>query len=280
MKPVAIQSFYTDCLTAGRKDGTGGLSAQTVLHFHRVFHKALGQAMKWQLLARNPADAVEPPRPVKREMRALDEAGTARLLQVLDGNRLFLPVLLAVTTGLRRGEILALRWQDIDLEIGEAFVCRSLEQSKSGLRFKSPKTSKSRRKIALPSFALEYLRSHKLDQAKTKLRLGPAYEDHGLVCPAADGRPWAPDVLSTAFAAFIRNSSLSPIRFHDLRHSHATHLLKAGIHPKIVSERLGHATIAITLDTYSHVLPGLQEEAASRLDIALRSAIARHNDPN
>ncbi len=278
LRPLHIQSFYTDALTQGRKDGRGGLSAQTVLHFHRVLRKALQQAVKWQLLARNPTEAVEPPRPQRKEMRVVDEAGTARLLQAVEGARLYMPVLLAVMTGMRRGEILALRWQDTDLEKGQVAVRRSLEQTRDGLRFKAPKTGKGMRSVALPGIAIQVLRRHKTEQAQERLRLGPAYEDNDFVCPRPDGSPWPPDSLSTAFAGLIRRSDLPRIRFHDLRHSHATQLLRHGIHPKVVSERLGHSKVGITLDTYSHVLPGMQEEAASKVDAAMRLAIEGYTE--
>ncbi len=278
LRPLHIQSFYTDALTQGRKDGRGGLSAQTVLHFHRVLRKALQQAVKWQLLARNPTEAVEPPRPQRKEMQVVDEAGTARLLHAVEGMRLYMPVLLAVMTGMRRGEILALRWQDTDLEKGQVAVRRSLEQTRDGLRFKQPKTGKGMRSVALPGIAIQVLRRHKTEQAQERLRLGPAYEDNDLVCPRPNGSPWPPDSLSTAFAGHIRRSDLPRVRFHDLRHSHATQLLRHGIHPKVVSERLGHSKVGITLDTYSHVLPGMQEEAASKVDAALRVAIERHKE--
>lgn len=136
-----------------------------MVHFHRVLHKALAQAVKWQLLARNPADAVEPPSAERKEMRALDEDETAKLLGLLDGNRLHTPVLLAVTTGLRRGEILGLRWGDVDLKAGTLTVVQSLEQTKEGLRFKSPKTHRSRRSIALPAMTIDALRAHRAAQA-------------------------------------------------------------------------------------------------------------------
>ena len=121
---------------------------------------------------------------------------------------------------------------------------------------------------------VEALRSHRAKQAKERLALGPAYNDHDLVCPRAGGTPWPPDMFSTAFAAFVRRSGVMlPFRFHDLRHSHATHLLRAGVHPKVVSERLGHAGIGITLDTYSHVMPGMQEHAARALNSILEKAL-------
>lgn len=117
------------------------------------------------------------------------------------------------------------------------------------------------------------LRAHKISQARAKLRLGSAHQDHGLVCARPDGAPWPPDNFSTAFAAHVRRHKIPHVRFHDLRHTHAKQLLKQGVHPKIVSERLAHSNIAITLDTYSHVLPGMQEEAIAVLDASLTAAI-------
>ena len=134
------------------------------------------------------------------------------------------------------------------------------------------------RSVALPGVAVQALRRHNIEQAQERLRLGPAHEDNDLVCPRLDGGPWAPDSLSTAFADLIRRSDLPRVRFHDLRHSHATQHLRHGIHPKIVSERLGHSKVGITLDTYSHVLPGMQEEAASMVNAALRVAIERNKE--
>ena len=153
-----------------------------------------------------------------------------------------------------------------------------LEETRQGVWFKQPKTSKSRRAIDLPLLAVEELRRHKVEQARHRLTVGPAYLDHDLVFAELDGRPWAPDKLTSAFAALVRRAGISGLRFHDLRHTHATQLLKQGIHPKVVSERLGHATVAITLDTYSHVLPGLQKEAAERIDVALRKALSQDED--
>ena len=129
------------------------------------------------------------------------------------------------------------------------------------------------RPITLPSVAVSALRKHKAEQGRHRLRLGPAYDDHGLVCPRPDGKPWGPDAISSAFQDLIRRQTLPRIRFHDLRHGHATQLLRQGEHPKVVAERLGHATVSITLDTYSHVVPGLQEQTARRLDTALRKAM-------
>jgi integrase len=275
LQPLHIQQFYSDALASGRRNGKGGLSAQTVLHFHRVLSAALAQAVRWLLLARNPANAVQAPHPRRREMRVLSEVETARLLKAAERSRLKTPLLLAVTTGMRRGEIAALGWREVDLKAGILTVARSLEQTMEGLTFKTPKTAKGRRVIALPSMAVEALRQHRAQQGQHRLELGPLYDDHGLVCPRPDGRPWSPDAISSAFQDLIRRSRLPRIGFHDLRHGHATQLLRQGEHPKIVSERLGHATVEITLDTYSHVVPGLQEQAARRLDHALRHAMRK-----
>jgi integrase len=211
-------------------------------------------------------------------MRALDEKQTAELFRLTERTLLHIPVVVAVTTGMRRGEILGLRWQDVDLKAGTATIVQSLEQTREGLRFKSPKTDTSRRAITLPSITAEILRRHKTEQAKQKLALGPAYHDNSLVCARPDGQPVPPDTLSTNFATLIRRKKFPHVRFHDLRHSHATQLLKHGVHPKVVSERLGHSKIGITLDTYSHVMPGMQEEAAQKMDAALRIAVENADD--
>jgi integrase len=174
---------------------------------------------------------------------------------------------------MRRGEILGLRWVDVELDVGSLSVCQSLEKTKSGIAVKSPKTAKGRRRIALPAMAVEALRRHKAQQGRAKLRSGGNYRDSGLVFSQDDGSPWDPDTISAAFGAFVRKAGFH-IRFHDLRHTHATQLLRQGIHPKVVSERLGHSTISLTLDTYSHVMPGMQDEAARGVDSALRGALS------
>lgn len=206
-------------------------------------------------------------------MQALNEEQTAALLKLSRGTWLHAPIFLAVTTGLRRGEMLGLRWDDIDLQAGQLSVRQSLEQTKTALTFKQPKTAKGTRIVALPPVTVETLRRHKADQAKNRLRLGPEYNDGGLVFARTDGCPLDPRSVSHAFMALIEKSDLPRIRLHDLRHTHATQLLRQGVHPKIVSERLGHSTVAITLDTYSHVLPGMQEEAAQLINAALKTAL-------
>ena len=277
LHPLHIQGCYSEKLAGGRKDGTGGLSPQSVVHLHRVLRTALNQAVRWKMLANNPADAAESPRAPRREMRALDEEGTSKLLVAFQRSRLCAPVWLAIMTGMRRGEILGLRWKDVDLEAGQLAVCQSLEETKSGLVFKQPKTQRSRRTIALPQLAVESLRRHKAQQAAERLAIGPGYRDNGLVFAGYEGEPWAPDAFSSAFAAQVRRTGLPHIRFHDLRHTHASQLLRQGVNAKVVSERLGHASVGFTLDVYSHVLPGMQDDAARRIDAALRRVIEKNN---
>ena len=281
LRPMQIQQCYSLALLSGRRphpkreeDSTleqpRGLSAQTVLHHHRILREALQQAVRWQLLGRNPADAVEPPKPERREMRALNPAEMAWLLEVARGTRFYVPLLLAISTGMRRGEFLAIQWPDVDLNTGMAAVNRSVEQTNEGIRFKSTKGRKGR-SIILPPLTLEALREHRAQQEQRKRTLGPAY-DQGLICSREDGSLWRPDTFSADFRALARKAGIK-VRLHDLRHSHATQLLAQGVHPKIVSERLGHSTVAITLDLYSHVLPGMQDEAVQKFDTALRAAI-------
>jgi len=169
LQPLHIQSYYRDALDRGRKDGNGGLSPTTVLQHHRVLRRALGQAVRWQMLARNVADAVDAPRAAKTDIRVLDEDELARLLELITETRIYMPTLLAATTGMRRGEILALKWSDVDLRRLTITVFRSLEQTSNGVRSKPPKSAKGRRLIALPQWVADSLRKHKAKQAEARL---------------------------------------------------------------------------------------------------------------
>ncbi len=273
LQALHIQTYYSNALEAGRKDGKGGLSKKTILQIHRILREALHHAVRWKLLARNPADVVDAPRPQRKEMRALDEKETMQLLNTAQGRRFYYPIMVAVTTGMRRGEILGLRWKDVNLDARSLSVRQCLEQVDGRFAFKPPKTAKSRRSIALSPITVEALRAHKREQAKERLLLGHAYQNHDLVFPRPDGEPWSPDALTHGLSDIVQGTELEGITFHSLRHSHATQLLRQGVHPKIVSERLGHSTVSITLDIYSHVLPGMQEDAALKVDAALRAAV-------
>ena len=272
LRPYHIEGAWTALLQEGRKDDKGGLAPQTVKHCHRLLRQALAQAVRWQLVGRNPADAVEPPRVAKKDLDVLDFEQTAALLRSIRETRYYLPALIAVTTGLRRGETLALRWKDISLEGGGLSVMQSLEQTKAGLRFKEPKNGRFRR-VAMPSLLIDGLRRHKREQAEDLLKLGVRQSKDTLVCCGFDGEPMNPEDLSRRFPDAVVNAGLPRIVFHTLRHSHATQLLSGGTHPKVAQERLGHGSMSVTMDLYSHHVPGLQEEAAERVDSALRSAL-------
>jgi integrase len=278
LRPDAIAAMYMTALESGRRKG-GGLSARSVCMMHRVLSQAMKQAVKWQLLAQNPCDAVSPPRVERRQMIVLDADGTAGIIEAARSKALFMPILLGALCGLRRGELAALRWRNIDLEAGQISVVASLEQTNSGVRLKPPKSGRART-VALPSLAIEELRRHRLKQAEQLLRVGTRQSEETHVCLQPNYQPWAPRNLSSAFIKFIKASGLRRVRLHDLRHSHATHLLMANVHPKIVQERLGHANIATTMDLYTHVMPGMQDEAVSRIDATLRVALDKRRDRN
>lgn len=271
LTPLAIQAAYDGWRTGGSRRRPGrGLSARTIRQHHAVLHRALGQAVKWGLVGRNVADAVEPPQVTRHEVQPLDEAGTARLLKVAQGTRWELPVVLAAATGLRRGEVFGLKWTDIDLEARTLTVRRAVEQTPKGEVLFKPTKSEKARVVTLPLLAVAALRRHRAAQADKRLKAGPEWQDNDLVLALADGRPWPPVAFMSGFRSWARRNGFKSLRFHDLRHGHATHLLRAGVPLKVVSARLGHGTVAITGDLYQHVLAGMDEQAADALDAALQ----------
>ena len=276
LQPIQISELYTWCLANGRKDGSGGLSARTVLHIHRCLHTALTQAVLWQLRATNPADYVQAPRPAEPEMNAVDEDGSATLIASVAGTQFYIPVLYGLCTGLRRGEILAQRWSDIDFSASTLFVAQSLEETKEGgLRFKIPKGRK-RRSMAIPALLMEALVKHRVEQEKQRLQLGEHYHhDLDLIIGRIDGSPVTPSTFSSAYAQFSESIGLKGLRFHDLRHSHASQLLRQGTSVKAVQERMGHANASITLNTYAHVMSGDDQKAVDILESRLRSAVLK-----
>jgi integrase len=275
LAPVHIQDAYNAWATGGRRDGKlGGLSPRTRRHIHRILSAALARAVEQQLVARNACDAFKKrlPKVERHEMATLSAEQTQRLLDAIWHTRVYWPALIALATGMRRGEILALRWRNVDLDRGNLFVVESLEQTKVGLRAKAPKSEKARA-ITLPAFAIEELRRLKREQAEELLKLGVRQLGDTLLCARADGEPMQPRSLTHEFTRLVgRVKSIPRVRFHDLRHTHATQLLLAGVHPKVAQERLGHSTISVTLDLYSHVTATMQEDAAAKIDAAFRGA--------
>ena len=259
----------------GRKAGQG-LTAQTVLHVHRTLSQALAHAVKTGVLFKNPANQVRPPRPASREIAILSKAEVATVLQAAmplgtQESSLYLPILVAVTTGIRRGELLGLRWSDIDLKAGLMTVNQSLERLQGKTVFKAPKTRNSRRTITLPALTVEALAKHRLAQAQERLSLGLGKPD--LVFAHSDGWPFDPDSLTKAFDKLIRASGVRRITFHGLRHTHISHQLMDGVHVKVVSERAGHANVGVTLGVYAAFIPNMQADAAKGVDQWLRAAL-------
>ncbi len=258
-----LDQLYAGLLADGRSDGAGGLSARTVRYTHTIVKRALADAARKGLVARNVAELADPPSvkatkaPTMRTWTA-DEVAT--FLEHVRDDRLYAAWLLAASTGARRGEVLGLRWRD--LEHDRASIIQTIIDGPDGPRVSRPKSGRGR-SIALDAATVDALRAHRRAQAAERLAWGPAYRDHDLVVCREDGSPVRPRSLTRAFAGHAAEAGLPAIRLHDLRHTWATLALGAGVHPKIVSERLGHASIAITLDTYSHVSAGMQEDAAA-----------------
>jgi integrase len=262
LHPLDLQSLYASLMS----ERVPPISSGTVLNLHLVLTQAFGQAVRWGILDRSPVSGAQPPRARRPEPSVIDADLAAKILEAARGHSLELPIAIALATGMRRGEILGLRWADLDAEHTVAHVRRSLQSLGPVPVYEDPKTKRSRRAVALPAFLRPYLARQLRDQAERKERLGPAWQDHDLVIDGDDGSPVNPVNLSGAWPRFLKQKGLPRVRFHDLRHAHATLMLLQGVHPKVVSERLGHSTIGITLDTYSHVLPGMQEEAADAFD--------------
>jgi integrase len=259
LQPIAISGAYSAALAR--------LAPRTVNHMHVVFSGALKQAVKWRLLSRNPCDDVNPPKIERYEMKVWDVAQITTTLELSRSWAVHMPIVLAALCGLRRGEIAALRWRHVDLTRARLAVAESAEQTKAGVRYKAPKSGKGRT-VALPAIVVTELRAHRLRQAQELLALGVRLNEDTFVCAREDGKAQQPQSITHGWVRFLRSTKLPQIRFHDLRHSHATLMLASNIHPKVVSERLGHSRVAITLDTYSHVIPGMQEEAAAAIDAA------------
>lgn len=271
LRPAYVQDVVDTMLAAGR-------APRTVASAYRVLHGALAQGVRWQILAVNPAAAIRPPRAERPRLEVPDTGTIARILATARGSRLYVPLALIAATGMRRGETLALRWGDVDLDEGRIRVTSSLQEIRRQeggheLVFLDPKTDRSRRTIALPPAAVGLLRRHRAEQRERRLLVGPAWRDFDLVVDRGDGGPFPPDALTRAFSRLARALGLPGLRLHDLRHAYATALLEAGVHPKVASEALGHSSVGFTMDTYQHLLPAMQETAARAIEDALGEAI-------
>ena len=250
------------------------LSRQSVYHNGRTLRQALDMAVEWGLIAKNPVQSIKLPRPQRVEMIALLEPEVKTLIAFTQGKWYHHIIVVAVMTGLRRSEMLALKWDDINMEEGRISLCRSLEKDETGvICCKEPKTRAGRRSVPINKTVITSLIQHKGLQAAQKLRCGPAYQDGGWVFPRENGTLLNPDTVSQAFIRLWNGPNPVPIRkcrFHDLRHTFCSHMLAQGEHIKVVSSILGHASVAITLDRYGHLIPGQVAEATGRLDELFR----------
>jgi integrase len=263
LTPQNLRRLYAERQAAG-------CSSTSVHHLHAVLHRALEQATRDGEIPRNVASLVTPPQIAHHEMQTLSPVQTRALLEAIVTNRLEAVYVVAVTTGMRQGEILALKWADVDLERGSLRVVATLQRTKAeGFVFAPPKTAHSRRQVALTQAAIAALRRHRTRQIEERLAVAAVWEDRDLVFCDQVGGPLDGTCVTAAFRTLLRRAGLPRLRFHDLRHTAATLMLGQGVHQKIVSEMLGHATVAITLDLYSHVTPTMQRTAAAELDAVL-----------
>lgn len=250
-----VQSVYAAALARG-------LSTTSVRLIHTILHGAFKDAVRLGLMQRNVTDMVDSPRKQHHEMHVLSSEQSRAFLEAVKGNRYEALFVLALSTGMRQGELLALRWQDVDIDDAYLQVRVTLKVVDGKPVIDKTKTRRSRRKVALTPHACEALRRHRARQVEERLALGPVWNDHDLVFPNTIGNPFdCRGLVKRNFVPLLRKANLPRIRFHDLRHTAATLMLLKGVHPKVVSEMLGHASIAITLDLYSHVLPDMQREA-------------------
>ena len=259
LSPLDVQRLYAKKIEAG-------LSSSTVEMLHNILHRALKQAVRWNLVIRNVTEAVDPPRAQRPELVTWNDRQVAAFLAVSDQDELAVLWRLALFTGLRRGEILGLKWADLDLERKKLDVKRTYSRGDgSSFDFGQPKTTHGRRTVILPSLMVDTLRKHRKKQVEARLAVA-GYQDHDLVFADALGEPIHPNTLRKHFVKLIAKAQVPAIRFHDMRHTHATLLMKNNVNPKIVSERLGHANVGITLDHYSHVSEDMQRQAAEGIE--------------
>ena len=272
-----LNTFYADLLETGRRDGKGGLSPRTVHHIHAVIRRALGAAVRWQLLARNVADLADPPQGAKTSMRVWSSAEVAAFLASVREDRLYGVYVLALTTGMRRSELLGLVWRDVDFDAARLQVRQTLISVNFKAQLSEPKTDAGRRAIDLDPGTVGAIRTHRSHQLEERFALGlgrPGPDDFVFTAPT--GEALHPALFSDAFERHVKASGLPLIPFHSVRHTSATLALAAGVHPKVVQERLGHASVAITLDLYSHSVPSLQIDAAAKMGELLFASGGAH----
>lgn len=280
LQPIQVQELYNRKVQSGRLDGRGGLSPRSVVHIDRTLNVVLKRARQLRLIASNPVDDAKPPAIPKNEIDVFSDEEIKQLLEHISDTHMYAPIYLIICTGLRRGEALALRWQDIEFDRKRLKVRHSLEELRPGggqkptMRLKAPKTRSSKRTISLPHSAIEVLTQHGRTQAEEWLKLGLNRPDgETLLFTKRDGEMYMPHRFGKRFAEACHRAGLGHRTLHSLRHTHITNLLRAGVHVKVASERAGHSTVSVTLDLYAHVLEDMQDDAAERVDASMKRAL-------
>lgn len=264
LEPLAIQGLYDRLLDKS-------LSPTSVAQIHRILREAMETAVTQEYIARNPCNAVTPPRPERKTMRWLNAKELQRVLEAAIATPYYAAIYTSLFTGLRRSEVLGLRVRDIDLVLGQVHVVQALQYvTGQGVAFSEPKSDNSRRTVALTPSNAMVLRDHLSKLRADMEMLGNTMTDNTLGFSWADGRPMLPSALTHNWIRIVRKIGLTGVRLHDARHTHATLMLSQNVHPKIVQERLGHSSVSFTLDRYSHAVPGLQSAAALGFDQVVR----------
>lgn len=261
LQPPMIQAYY------GR--ACEKLPAKSVLYHHRILKHALKYGVRQGYLGRNPCDLVDPPKPRRKSMRTLTPEQVKVLLEPVEDNRFYPIIYTALNTGLRQAELLGLRWRDIDLDLRSISVCQVLYKRRGVCEFKEPKTSHSKRLVSMTPKLADYLGDYKAERESLSLHLGRLLKPDNLVFSNVEGEPIDPNVLSHNFAKIVKRAGLESVRFHDLRHTFASLMLLRGTKPKVISEALGHASVAFTMDVYSHIIEEMQSDAMALLDQVL-----------
>jgi len=269
LHPQAIQSYYGKACEL--------LSSRTIHHHHRVLSQSLKYAVRQGYLGRNPCEFVDPPSPKGRAMRTLTPGEVEVLFENAQDNYYYPVIYTAVSTGLRQAELLGLRWRDIDLDMLSISVSQVLYKRRGICQFKEPKTTHSRRRVAMtPKLAL-FLREYRAERESLNWQLGQPLTPDSLVFANIEGKPIDPCVLTHAFTRIAKQASLESVRFHDLRHTFASLMLLRGAKPKVISEALGHSSVAFTMDVYSHIIEGMQSDAMALLDEVLPAGVNKNS---
>jgi len=259
LAPQHVQAWLSDRQKAG-------LSPRTCEYARAILRSALAQALRWGVVSRNVAALVEPPRTVRHEIQPLQPADARRLIEVAQTDRLSALFTVAIALGLRQGEMLGLQWDAVDLQAGALHVRKSLQRIDGKWELVEPKSSRSRRTVAMPDVVVAALKAHRVAQLQERLLAGSKWLESGFVFTSRAGTPIEPSNLTKAFQRLLKKAELGHVRFHDLRHTAATFLLAQGVDPRTIMETLGHSQISLTLNTYAHVLPSLQRDAAERMN--------------